>query len=164
MLMNTPAQARALTAAEGMLLDMLGDLITFKAFTHQTNGAYCMFEGRTAPGSGVTPHYHPAEDESFYVLEGRYTFIVGDEQIAAGPGTYVFVPRRTVHAFSNTGGVAGRLLVTVTPGFEHEQLFLRAGRRLSEPDAPLTTPTPEQIGEFLEMAPAYGTIRAGSAH
>ena len=39
----------------------------------------------------------------------------------------MFVPRRTVHAFSNTGGVAGRLLVTVTPGFEHEQLFLRAG-------------------------------------
>jgi len=34
-------------------------------------------------------------EESFYVLDGEFTFTVGEETIPAGPGSYILVPRRT---------------------------------------------------------------------
>jgi mannose-6-phosphate isomerase-like protein (cupin superfamily) len=36
---------------------------------------------------------HAREDEIFYVLEGEVTFMRGVEQIKAGPGTSVILPR-----------------------------------------------------------------------
>jgi mannose-6-phosphate isomerase-like protein (cupin superfamily) len=154
----TQAHSRALDPAAGRHLDLLGDLITFKAFTHETNGAYCLFEGRTRPGGGVPPHFHPEEDESFYVLHGAYRFQVGEEQVEAGPGSYVFVPRGVVHAFRNVGETPGTLLVTVTPGGLHERLFLTFGRPVADPSAPLLPPSHEAIREFTAGAEQFGTV------
>jgi quercetin dioxygenase-like cupin family protein len=61
-------------------------------------------------------------EESFYVLDGQYTFTVGEEKIPAGPGSYVLVPRGTRHAISaGTGG--GRLLALMVPGGLEEMFF-----------------------------------------
>src|SRR5688500_6200274 len=113
---NTTSQPRALPAGSGLHLDMFGTLATFKAFTSDTNGAYCLFEGRIMPGESAPPHYHPLDDESFYILEGNFIFLLGEQQIDAVPGTYAFVPRGTIHAYQNIGNTPGRLLVTVSPG------------------------------------------------
>jgi mannose-6-phosphate isomerase-like protein (cupin superfamily) len=50
---------------------------------------------------GPEQHAHAAEDDSFYVLEGELTFTVDDDEIVAGPGTFVLVPPGVPHTFAN---------------------------------------------------------------
>jgi quercetin dioxygenase-like cupin family protein len=155
---DTAPRPFALAAGGGLHLDMLGTLATFKALSSDTNGAYCLFEGRIMPGESAPPHYHPLDDEGFYIVEGRFTFLLGEETIDAAPGTYAFVPRGTLHAYQNVGDTPGRLLVTVSPGDKHEEHFLHYGRRITDASAPLTLPSPEEIARYLAEAPAYGIV------
>jgi mannose-6-phosphate isomerase-like protein (cupin superfamily) len=68
---------------------------------------------------GPPMHEHPDEDDSFYVLEGELTFEVEDEQLVAGPGTFVLVPPGVRHTFRNDGDTAVRMLNLHAPaGFD----------------------------------------------
>jgi uncharacterized cupin superfamily protein len=139
---------------------MLGTLASFKAFTQDTNGAYCLFEGRIMPGEAAPLHYHPNDDECFYILEGRLRFQLGDEQFDAAAGMFAVVPRGTLHGYQNIGDVRARLLVIVSPGDLHEQHFLHYGREIADPSAPLTQPSQEAIAAYIAEAPAYGIVLA----
>src|SRR4028118_1386629 len=55
---------------------VFGELVVCKTKSEQTGGAYSLFEVVTQPGSGPPPHVQHREDESFYVLEGEYEFLV----------------------------------------------------------------------------------------
>ena len=59
---------------------------------------------------GVEPHVHPDHTDSFYVLEGEAEFVVGNEIVHAGPGTYVAVPVGVSHGFRNVGEGELRML------------------------------------------------------
>lgn len=51
------------------------------------------------PGKVAWPfHYHTANEESLYVLEGTGTLRIGGEQVAVGPGDYVAFPVGPEHA------------------------------------------------------------------
>jgi mannose-6-phosphate isomerase-like protein (cupin superfamily) len=52
---------------------------------------------------GVAPHAHADHVDSFYVLGGEAEFVVGDDVVRAGPGTYVAAPTGVVHGFRNVG-------------------------------------------------------------
>jgi mannose-6-phosphate isomerase-like protein (cupin superfamily) len=68
------------------------------------------------PGPGF--HQHP-DDDLFFVLGGTMTFRVGDDEVDAGPGTFVRAPGGTPHDFENRGTErAGFLNVSVPGGFE----------------------------------------------
>ena len=76
----------------------------------------CVVEIWGTPGSsGPDPHLHPSHVESFYVLEGELTFVVGHEEHHAGPGTWVQVPPGTRHTFSYAGSEPARFLSVHTP-------------------------------------------------
>ena len=91
----------------------------FKVIAKDTNGAYSLAENRRDPGSGVDPHTHSIEDESFYIVEGQFTFQIGERSIEAPAGTLVFGPKGVRHSYKNTGTTPGRLLVLSSPaGFE----------------------------------------------
>ncbi len=160
MTITTQSQPRAVAAGEGMHLDMLGTLATFKAFTRDTNGAYCLFEGRIMPNQRAPLHFHPIDDESFFILEGRFTFHLGDEQIDATAGTYIFVPRGTIHGYENISDAPGRLLVLVSPGDKHEEHFLHYGRQIADSSEPLIQPSPEAIARYVAEVPEYGIVLA----
>ncbi len=70
------------------------------------------------PGQGVDEHRHVEEDDSFLVLEGTLSVTLGDddEQVAAGPGTFVLVPAGAAHAIRNTGTEDVRFLNVHAPG------------------------------------------------
>jgi mannose-6-phosphate isomerase-like protein (cupin superfamily) len=59
---------------------------------------------------GVEPHVHEDHVDSFYVLEGEAEFTVGDEQVRAGPGTYVAAPIGARHGFRVVGPGELRML------------------------------------------------------
>ena len=64
-----------LNPGEGDSFWVLGDLYTFKVTGKQTNGAFTVVDQVIQPQSGPPPHIHHREDEAFYVLAGRFSFL-----------------------------------------------------------------------------------------
>jgi quercetin dioxygenase-like cupin family protein len=118
----------------------------------ENGGAYLQFETSHTPGAKVLAHFHHEEDEAFYVLAGQYEFLVGETRFTATTGAFAFAPRGTVHAFTNTGQETGRLLITVTPGTQHEGL-MREIITLTEQLG--KSPEPSQV---VELALKYGWV------
>jgi mannose-6-phosphate isomerase-like protein (cupin superfamily) len=81
-----------------------------------TGGTFSAVVADVAPGEGPPPHMHHDREEYFYVLEGTYKLSVNGTETTIGPNTLVFVPRGTVHAFSNIASTPGRLLEWTIPG------------------------------------------------
>jgi quercetin dioxygenase-like cupin family protein len=92
-----------------------GDHYTFLVTGEESGGAYFAMEALVPPGGGPPPHIHRREDETFYLVEGRIEFVLGEKTITAGPGDFVNVPRGTVHCFRNTGTETARMVLTFTP-------------------------------------------------
>lgn len=84
-----------------------------------TSGRSTTFEELCPRGVVAPPHVHENEEEAFFVLEGDLTFLLGEEEIEAPPGTYVHVAPGTVHGFRCDSEV-GRVFNTLVPGgFDH---------------------------------------------
>jgi mannose-6-phosphate isomerase-like protein (cupin superfamily) len=81
-----------------------------------TGGTFSAILGEVKPGEGPPPHLHRDREEYFFVLEGTYSLSVNGRQSTIGPGTMVFVPRGTVHGFTNISDAPGRLLEWTIPG------------------------------------------------
>jgi mannose-6-phosphate isomerase-like protein (cupin superfamily) len=81
-----------------------------------TGGTFSAIVAEVAPGEGPPPHLHHDREEYFYVLEGTYSLTVNGVESTIGPNTLVFVPRGTVHAFTNIASTPGRLLEWTIPG------------------------------------------------
>src|SRR5215217_6241711 len=90
--------------------------ITLIATAEQTGGSIGVFEDISSPGDGPPRHIHYGSDELFYILEGEFLFLVGERQESVSAGTYIFVPRGTVHAYKAVGTEQGRLLMAFIPG------------------------------------------------
>jgi mannose-6-phosphate isomerase-like protein (cupin superfamily) len=74
---------------------------------------------KTPRSDGPPMHTHANEDDAFYVLEGEMTFLVEDERVVAGPGTFVLVPPGVTHTFANEGDAPVRMLNVHAPaGFD----------------------------------------------
>jgi quercetin dioxygenase-like cupin family protein len=72
-----------------------------------------------APGRVLEPHSHPDEDDSFYILEGELTFVLGGEDVKAPAGTFVLVPPGVEHGFRNDTAEPVRILNIHAPaGFD----------------------------------------------
>jgi mannose-6-phosphate isomerase-like protein (cupin superfamily) len=91
-----------------------------------TGGALCVIDTiRRRPG-GPPVHYHHAQDEWFYVLDGDFKFRVGDELFVLGPGDSTFGPRGLPHGFRNLTPT-GRLMIAFQPALTMETFFALAG-------------------------------------
>jgi quercetin dioxygenase-like cupin family protein len=87
----------------------------FLATGEQTQGAFCLVEERAGRGESVPLHRHPADEESFYVLEGELKLYLGDEPgILAPAGSFAHIPGGTVHGFRVESETA-RYLIFTTP-------------------------------------------------
>lgn len=135
---------------EGDQVRVFTDLVTIKAAASDTGGTYFLFESVTPPSGGVPPHAQRLDDETFYVTEGRYAFLIGEKQLELGPGEYAFVPRGTVHGFTNVGSTDARLLVLLTPGGIHEEFFDEISDQRDRP------PWDLDMSKVLAVAPKYG--------
>lgn len=89
-------------------------------------GQETLFE-TLSPPAGVMSSYQPSQvDESFFVLEGIYTFEIGGIRSELGPGSYVFIPRGLARSFRNTTCAVARMLVMVSPGACPDSFFARS--------------------------------------
>lgn len=112
-----------LPAGEGETLWVLGVFVSLKAQSDEMS----FYEVICPPEAGPPPNVHRLQDEAFYVVEGTFSFLSGDETIETGPGSFVWIPRGTVHTFKYTGESIGKLVITSTGAGYHERFFRDVG-------------------------------------
>ncbi len=122
----TSAAAVFLAPGEGPALHMGSMPLVFKALSAWTGGAYEMHEHRLGPGVLVAPHTHTHQDQVHYVLAGTLGCLVGDQEFEAPADSFIWRPRRVLHALWTTGGGAQFLEIS-SPGSEIEEFFRRFG-------------------------------------
>jgi quercetin dioxygenase-like cupin family protein len=90
----------------------------------ESAGELALIEFELEPGfEGPDPHTHDDHVDSFYVLEGEPEFLVEDERLRLGAGSYVAAPTGVLHAFSNPGPDRARLLNVHAPSRDfHDDL------------------------------------------
>ncbi len=99
-----------------------GHAITYKARKEETGGAYSLLEV-VLTGDGPPQHIHKSEEEAFYILEGEVYIKIGEQTIRGTVGSFVLVPRGTVHTFWNAGPTPAKLLGIFSPP-AFEQFFV----------------------------------------
>jgi quercetin dioxygenase-like cupin family protein len=119
-------RAHIVTGAAGETYELGVISLRLMVATNVTDGAFALGEFRGGQGAWTVPHLHRNAEESFYVLDGTFIFTVGDDEIPAGPGSFILVPRGTPHVMSAAGG-GGRLLTLWTPGGP-EAMFVELSR------------------------------------
>ena len=135
---------------------VLGELVTYKITSYQTGGAYSLFEVTAQPGAGPPPHVQHREDESFYILEGEYEFLVEGRTINAGVGSVIYVSKGNLHAHNNVGEGIGRMLVSQTPGGLHEQFFEDIGEEMKDRSTAPASEDPPDMERIAKIAAEYG--------
>jgi mannose-6-phosphate isomerase-like protein (cupin superfamily) len=87
-----------------------------------TQGNFTLAEFSGGPGVWTVPHIHRGMEESFFVLDGTFTFTFGHEPLKVDAGSYLLVPRGTRHMIE-AGDGGGRLLTLMVPGGLEEMFF-----------------------------------------
>lgn len=126
--MSIPGLAHVVRLGQGRTVDLGVAQMRVLASGEATNGgAFTLAEfSGTGEGAWTVPHLHRGFEESFFILDGLFTFTVGDEAIAATPGMYLLVPRGTSHTFNAAAG-GGRFLLLMVPG-GLEKMFFELGQ------------------------------------
>jgi quercetin dioxygenase-like cupin family protein len=142
-----------LNPKEGNSFWVLGDLYTFKLTGKDTNGALTVVEQVIQPESGPPPHIHHREDEAFYVLDGKFSFLCEDSHGIFGTGSFIYIPKGKLHTFKNIDDKPGKLLVTISPA-GLEDFFYSIGTAVSElADNPGFDPA--VVEKIMQLAPDY---------
>lgn len=90
----------------------------FKADGEETQNAYSISEWRLQPNTtGPGAHAHP-EDDTFFVIEGTMSILVGDRWIDATVGSFVLIPGGTTHDFENRSDAPAAVLNFSPAAFE----------------------------------------------
>ena len=127
--------------------------LTVKASGAETGDAFAQFVTNDPRGTAPPVHLHHNEDETFYILEGEVTVLVGDERIDLGPGDYCFGPRGVPHTWIVRSERA-RMLVTLSPA-GLEQAFVSLGVPVTDAGAP-TEPVIPAFDELIRVFAGYG--------
>jgi quercetin dioxygenase-like cupin family protein len=127
--------------------------MTVKAGSAETGNSFAQIEMNDPRGTATPLHLHHKEDETFYVLEGEVTVLVGDERIDLSAGDYAFAPRGIPHA-TVVRSERARVLVTMSPG-GLEELFVSCGVAVSGTEPPAEEVLPP-MDELVARFAAYG--------
>jgi quercetin dioxygenase-like cupin family protein len=92
-----------------------GRSFSLKLLGRETHETIMMFEETLPAGTASLHHLHHDSDEVAWVISGEFTFKIGDEVTAGGPGTCAFMPRGVPHAWKNSGEETGRVLFLYAP-------------------------------------------------
>lgn len=60
-----------------------------------------VIQERMPPGTEEVLHYHKKAEQLFYILSGKATFYIEEEQIVAGQGDSIYIKPNTKHCIKN---------------------------------------------------------------
>ena len=127
--------------------------VTVKAGGAEAGHAFSQIEVDDPRGSGPPRHLHHNEDETFYVLVGEVTALVGEERIDLSAGHYLFAPRGIAHSYVVRSERA-RMFVTLSPAGV-EELFVSLGVPVTGAEPPTDAVMPP-LDELVRLFAGYG--------
>ena len=69
---------------------------------------------------GPPPHKHKVFEHAWYILEGELTVLLNNDTLLLTTGSFIFIPKMSVHAFANQSDAVVKVFVVDMPGgFEH---------------------------------------------
>lgn len=98
--------------------DFHGTTMTIKCLTLETGGAYTILHAIHPANVGPSLHLHPKGNECFYIVKGKYKFVLGTKLVDAAPGDVVLVPKDVPHKFT-VGHDGGEVLIISPPDLEN---------------------------------------------
>jgi len=102
-----------------------------KVSAKDTDGAMSVFE---FTGGGCGPrHLHHEQDEWIYIIDGEFSFEVGDKKFRAGSGESVFLPRNVPHGWACVNGKPGKIIDVYQPAGRMEAFFRELGKYNGKP-------------------------------
>ena len=140
--------------SKGKNYNVWGDFYSFKTTSAESGGAHALLEMTVNPGSGTPPHLHHAEDEMFYVLAGELSLWCGEEKIVGKPGSFVAVPKGTIHRWANESGAPAKALVFLVPG-GFDEFLMKIGKPADGTEQASQPPSKEEIDYALSIAGDY---------
>jgi quercetin dioxygenase-like cupin family protein len=132
--MNLNAVIRMPGEAKGV--ELLGHPMSFLVTAENTKHT-SMFDWMMPPRFSTGLHVHRTQEETFYVVDGKCEWQVGDRHVRATPGAFLFIPPGVLHNIANATDKPTRVLMTVSPP-GHENYFeelAKAVTRDATPDA-----------------------------
>jgi mannose-6-phosphate isomerase-like protein (cupin superfamily) len=96
---------------------------TVKVSGKDTDGRCVLFDTLRHEKVGPPLHLHTDCDEWFFVMDGEFTFQVGEETMLLKAGDSLTVLQDTPHAFVKTSEGVARLLVMHQPAGQMEEYF-----------------------------------------
>jgi quercetin dioxygenase-like cupin family protein len=148
------APGYALAPGGGPSIWFQGVTITMKARALDTDGEYALTEW-SGPRDAVAPgHLHERDAEGFYILEGTIDIGVGDTIYHATPGTFIHVPKATVHDWRVTSAWCRFLVFIIPGGFEH--FFEELGEPARAATFPYTDHRRPTLEEIMAVGGKYG--------
>ena len=131
-------------------------VVTTRVAAERTGWAYSLFEVEVGVGGAEGPHVQHREDESFYLLEGEYEFLVEGRTLRAGAGSLIYVPRGNLHAHRNVAEGVGRMLVSQTPGGSHERFLEEISEERRDVSTTPISNGPQETERIAKIAVEYG--------
>lgn len=131
---------------EGKIVNVIGDVQTFKLTGKDTNGLFTLIEEENEPGTGIPPHVHEHEDEVFKVVEGEMELTVGGKTTILKAGDLAFGPRGVPHSWKIIGTSKAKVILSVFPS-GIEEMFEELGA---------LPPGPPDFPKVAEICGRYG--------
>ncbi|MGD2102969.1 MAG: cupin domain-containing protein [Acidimicrobiia bacterium] len=130
--MSTGERLFSLGPNEGRSMFVLGDVVTFKITSDESDNHYFLTEIVSVPGGGPAFLHTHVPQETFWILEGEYEVYGqdgnGDKYAIEAPvGTTVHVPGNVPHGFRNVGDTNGKLLALYAPVVHQPEFFEEIG-------------------------------------
>lgn len=90
-----------------------------------------IFEYTSFLKGGPPLHIHLKQEEVFFIIEGEYTFQVGEETHYLKAGDTIFLPRKVPHTFAQTSEF-GRMFYLFNPSGKMEDFFRETNNTLGK--------------------------------
>ena len=111
---------------QGQVADLGVVKMRILAAGENTVRSFTLAEFTGGPGPWTVLHIHNQVNESFFVLDGSFTFTVGDQETRAERGDYVLVQPGVPHMM--TGGPEGGSLLTLMVPGGNEDMFIELAK------------------------------------
>ena len=132
---------------------VFGDEMRVKQYGDSTGGRYAVMEQTLHPGGGPPPHVHTREDEVFYIVDGEFDILLGDETIRARAGDVLNAPRDLRHTYHAAGDRPATIMFLTYPA-GIEDFFAEVATLGFPPDLNKLAEAGKQYGLIFELPEA----------
>lgn len=113
-------EPKIVKAAEGNVLNVIGDIQTHKPVGSDTQNQIVEWVDNVEPGVGIPPHIHTLEDEIFRVVKGQVEIMIDGKTTVLNEGDVAFAPKNRPHSWKVVGAQKAKMITSAFPaGIEH---------------------------------------------